>query len=221
MNSLVQDVLNASMVFMDVELMNKPDARSKLAEAANGEVIGVDLGLSLTLGGAPEPSRRFVLQRERISLEVTPGRSSVAMEYSPRDFTQIAEIVTSAIENTEFEGQQLSAYGYNMMLVIDPNLGTSAVEHLGKYLFASTKFGREGWERAGGLGILYFSDGDRRWTFNVEPRPRDDVESNKLFMSMNLHLTRTVMPAEGAIVDTFTEMLDEAVRFTEQLTVGR
>ncbi len=224
MNSLIQDVLNASMVFVGVELMNKPDARDNLMKVANTEVMeAAEIGFPVSAsGGIPTPIHRFALQRDRISLDIAPARSSVTKEYlsqtsPPEDIDQLAKIVACAIDNTEFEEQQLSAYGYNMVIVFSPDLEEPAVQHLGKHLFNPYHFGREEWERIGGLGTLYFSDGDRRWTFNIEPRPREDFESNKLYMSVNLHVPDSELPDENVIKDGFNEVLEEAKRLTKQL----
>ena len=83
---------------------------------------------------------------------------------------------------------------------------------------ASRHFGREDWRLAGGLGTLYFTDGDRRWTLNVEPRPRDDIRSNKLFMSVNLNVPGGEMPAGLEIIEsTFRDVLDGVEYFAGQL----
>ena len=223
MNSLIQDVLNASMAFVGVELMNKPNAQDNLMKAANVEVMEAEIGFSVNApGGMPTPVHRFVLQRDRISLDIASARSSVTKEYlsqtSPsEDIAHLAKIVACAIDNTEFEEQQLNAYGYNMMIVFSPDLDEPVAHHLGHHLFASYPFGREDWERIGGLGTLYFSDSARRWTFHIESRPRGDFESKRLHMSINLHVPDSKLPDEDAIKDGFNEVLEEANRLMNQL----
>ena len=218
MNSLVQEILNASMVFAGIELMTGPNARDALARVANTEVIGTDVGFSVTAGGAPQPSRRLILQRDRISLDISSARSAVSMEYPPRDFSLLSEVINCAIENTRFEGQHLTAHGYNLMLLLEPELTQPAAEYIGNHLFASRHFGRENWRLAGGLGTLYFIDGTRRWALNVEPRPRDDMQSNRLFMSVNLHVPGREMPdGLDTIETTFKDVLDGLEHFAGQL----
>ena len=221
MNSLIQDVLNASMAFVGVELMNKPDARDNLMKAANAEVMETEIGLSAP-GGMPTPVHRFVLQRDRISLDIASAISSVTKEYlsqtsSSEDIAHLAKIVACAIDNTEFGEQKLDAYGYNMVIVFSPDLDDPVAHHLGHHLFASYPFGREDWERIGGLGTLYFSDSARRWTFNIESRPREDFESKRLYMSVNLYVPDSELPDENAIKDGFNEVLEEANRLMNQL----
>ena len=216
MPSLVQDLLNASIVFLGIELMNKPQAGESLRAATDAEVVGSEVGFSVSASGAPESARRFILPRDRISLDITSGRSSVTMEYPPDDFAQLAKVIACAIDNTE-EGQRPAAFGYNMILVLDSELTEPAVKLLGNRLITSQSLGRESWDRIGGLGAIYFQDGLRRWTFNVEPRPREDLESKKLFMSVNLHLPNEELPAEQVVVETFSEMLNEARSLANQI----
>ena len=216
MDSLVQDVLNANIVFIGIELMNKPEAGESLRAATDAEVVGSEVGLSVSPSGAPESARRFILSRDRISLDIMSGRSSVTMEYPPNDFAQLAKVIACAIDNTE-EGQQPTAHGYNMILVLDPELTEPAVKLLGRRLITPQSLGRGSWSRIGGLGALYFRDGLRRWTFNIEPRPRDDLESKKLFMSINLHLPNGELPTERVAADTFSEMLNEAISLANQI----
>ena len=219
MDPLVQDVLNVNIVFLNMELLNTPDAARNLENAANGDVLGLDIGLSVTAGGAPEPTRRIVLQRDRISIEVAPARSSVGAEFPQDKFVRLAEIVDCALENTVLEGRE-ATYGYNMTLVATPDLEESAVKSLGDRLFSSNHFVQEHWERVGGLGTMYFWDGSRRWTFTIEPRPRDDAESKRFFMSINLHLINMNLPSKDDVAATFNEMVDEAARFVNQLITG-
>ena len=219
MDALVPDVLNASIVFLGMELMNTPEASRNLENAVNGDVLGMDVGIAVTAGGAPEPSRRIVLPRDRIAIEIASARSSVVAEYPQPDFIRMAGIVACALENTEIEEQQ-ATFGYNMTLVLSPELEGTAVKHIGDHLFSATSFGREDWQRVGGLGTLYFLDGHRRWTFSIEPRPRDDAQSKRFFMSINLHQSNVNLPSESDVVNTFVEMLTEAGQFMDQLVSG-
>ncbi|MXY45934.1 MAG: hypothetical protein F4Y44_02900 [Chloroflexi bacterium] len=225
MDSLIQDVLNANVVFVGVELMNRPDARDNLIKAVNAEVMNAEVGFAINAsGGAPTPSHRFVIPRYRISLDITSTRSSITKEYlsqtSPsEDLEQLSNVASSAICNTIVEGQQLVAYGYNMAIVFSPDLSEPAIQHLGKRLYApqAHTFGREDWDFTGGLGTLYFSDGNRRWTFNMEPRPREDFGSKRLYISINLHVDEQELPDENAIKCSFEEVLNEANRLMKQL----
>ena len=216
-NSLIQDILNASIVFAGVELMNRQDAQSALGGVANTEVVGMDVGFSVTAGGTPEPTRRLTLQRDRISLDIASTRSTVSMEYPPRDFSLLSRVICCAVESTNLQGQELTAHGYNMTLVLAPELTRPAVEYIGDHLFESRNFGRDEWELAGGLGTLYFDEGDRRWTFNIEPRPRNDMRSRKLFMSVNLHVLGDNMPTDHDVIGgTFREVLSAVEYFASQ-----
>ncbi len=220
MDSLVQDVLNASMVFAGIELMNRPDARDKLESAAGTEVVGLDVGFSVADGGAPEPSRRLVLQRDRISLDLSSTRSSVAIEYPNRDFVQLAKVVDIALSNTD-SGQQLGPYGYNMALVLNTGLDEPAVSFLGNSLFHTQLFQQPQWNRVGGYGTQIFTDGSRQWTFRVEPRPINDNNSRRLFMAINVHIDDAGRPTEEEIRRGFIEILSNAEQFVSQLLSTR
>ena len=225
MESGVPDILNVSVVFAGVELMNMPDARGNLSSALNdAEILTEEVGFSLpVVEGAPSAARRYVLERDRISIEVTTGRSSIQKDYpSPTtpsdDFDRLAEIVTHALINTDFEEQELSAYGYNMVIVFNPDWQQPAIQYLGEHLFSPTAYIKDGWQREGGYGSLLFTDDQkRRWTFLLEPRPRNNTTSKRLYIAVNLHIPDTEPPNQESISGALDESLRNSTDFVEQL----
>ena len=221
------DVLNVSIVFLGVALMNKSDARQGLAEATRADVVQVETGISINAMGSmpvapPELTRRYVLNRDRINVETSPTRSSVTKEYvsqsSPsEDFVRLAQVFAIARENTAMQGQQLTAYGYNMTIVFTPEMARPAAAFLGDHLFVSQGLVPEEWGLMGGLGSLYFYDGSRRWTFNIESRPRDDYQSRRFFMSVNVHVEADGLPSDDEVAQSFDEMLHESEEFMRKL----
>ena len=226
METIGTDVLSASVVFVGITLMNQPDSQHNLAELTGSDVVQVETGISInpmvSAPSAPELAHRYALHRDRIYVDTSPARSSVIKEYvsqtSPaEDFAKLADVVTCARENTEMQGQKLTAYGYNMTIVFAPDWTQSAIDYLGKHLFASDHLIPETWDSIGGLGTLYFWDGGRRWTFNIEPRPRDDHQSNKFFMSVNVHVESGDFPENDAVALELEGALRESTEFMRRL----
>ena len=226
MESIVSDVLSASVVFVGITLMDKPDAQRNLAEVMRSDVVQVETGISINpVGGVPnrpELAHRYALDRDRIYVETSPARSSVTKEYVSQtapfeDFARLAQVVTCARDNTRLQSQQLRAYGYNMTVVFGPDWTQSASAYLGEHLFASHQLVPATWEAIGGLGTLYFWDGSRRWTFNIEPRPRDDHQSSSFFLSINVHIESDDFPETDAITQAFNDVLNESSAFVGRL----
>ena len=230
MASVIEDILSADLIFLGVGLIDSPESFEHFKvlldteiQAEVGILAGMGGGGAAGIGTVPETAHRFLLNRDRIMLDILPNaRSSITRQYpsnadDSNDFARLAEVVARAFDCTNLSNQRLTAFGYNLRYVLVPDLEESAVSYLGKRLFDAQSLGKRDWEPYGGMGSILFQDGARRWTFNVEPRPRDNYESRKLFLHLNLHIDNSVRPSEEEIRDTFTEMREEVEHFVSRL----
>ena len=101
---------------------------------------------------------------------------------------------------------------------IDPGWENPTIEYLGRHVFSAGLFARDDWGQTGGYGSLMYADpSGRRWTFVLEPRPRDDHESRKLYMTVNLHISSSDLPGLESITSALNESLDRSVYVVDQL----
>ena len=230
MESSLEDVLRADIVFVGLGLIDTPVALERFQSSLNNVDLQAEIGRVTnvsgpigSIGDLPDTAYKFTLIRDRITLEILPKvRASIAKEYpsvveGATDFERLAEVITRGIESNDSDIGKSNSFGYNMRLVFSPDLSNSATFHLGNSLFGSQSLGNEGWKLVGGMGTLIFEDGARRWTVNVEPRPRDDDSSRKLYLHLNLHFEDSELPTYEDIIATFDEIKTEAERFVAGL----
>ena len=225
MGSSLEDILRADMVFVGLSLVDSSDAFERFKASLNNVDIQAEIGRVANVSGPmsdiselPDTAYKFTLIRDRITLEILPSvRATIAKEYLSiteglNDLERLARVIACAIDSTDLDVGALYTFGYNMRLAFAPDLTQPAAYHLGNNLFGSQPLGREGWSLDGGMGTLIFQDGVRRWTVNIEPRPRDDYSSKKLYVHLNLQLHDSELPAYENIVSAFDEMKTEAER---------
>ena len=92
------------------------------------------------------------------------------------------------------------------------------MQYLADHLFSTDSFSMDDWRNTGGYGSLIFTDDhQRKWTFLLEPRPRDDVASRKLYMTVNQHLAGATPPVQDFIDSALNESLQRSTYLVEQL----
>ena len=226
MTTVAPDILSASIVFAGAELLNKSGASESLANAVNAGIVTEEVGIPLPSGaGAPPSVRRYTLQRDRISVEAFPGRTSIQRDFPSNppsdDFARLAQVTESVLSNTDFTQQGVNAHGYNMIMEFDPGWNRPTIEYLGEHMFSPSPFSRDDWKHTGGYGSLVFEDNSgHRWTFLMEPRPRDNAESRKLYLKVNLHVPEPGLPELDSIESALNESLKRSVYLVEQLLLA-
>ena len=218
MDSMVQDVLRADLVLIGVSLLRSPEEFERFKDAVNSDVqLGHGFVADIQ-SGLTEPDRTFTLNRERVIVNASQTRSSVAKEYPSEknpsdDFGRLAEVAAHAITHSSLEGQEPRAFGFNAQLVIAPTQDEPAIRYIGTRLFGPSFPTKEGWELVGGSGQLIFADAARRWTITLQPRPNDDPSSRRVNLSLNLHVSEPRLPTEAEIKESLNEIWDEARGF--------
>ena len=219
MPATVQDVLKINIVLVGIVLLNNPNETKEFSDAVNTEVITSGVGLSFGMPSRPpEPGRTLELQRDRISLELMPGRAAIEKAYAsgPHDLDRLTEVVGLAVRHTDLKGNVPTAFGYNIELVYDQVSGHPALDYLGTRLFGENAPYVPGWNLVGGAGRFVFDSKAGRWSIRVEPRFNDE-ESSRVFLSLNLHKGENRFPDNPEIRNTFAEVWEKAHIFVSCL----
>ena len=215
----VQDVLKANIVLLGVELLTSgPEELDAFRDAVDTEV---GIAPNLVLGGPLpniEASGTLTLNRDRIVVEISPSRSTIAREYpSFEDLGRLAEVAGYAIAETDLGDRRPRAFGYNIELVYDQDSGLPAVRYLADRLFAAEISSNEGWQLIGGAGRLVFEDENGKpRNITIEPR-FDDRAPTKISMILNVHENEQRLPAEDEIKNSLEETWRQAHEFVNRL----
>ena len=170
------------MVLVGIRLVNTPTELAAFRESVGAEVATVEAGI-----GTEVVNSTHSLNRERIKITGTPDRSVIVREYPAEgDLARLAQVAAIAIANTDLEGQELRAFGYNIELIYEPPPGERAIHYLLNRLFMPDLLRDQGMQLFGGAGRLFFEKDGRNWQAVLEPRFREE-DTTKIFASLNLH----------------------------------
>ena len=214
----VQDVLKVNIVLIGAGLLRQEKEFNTFRNAVGTEVTipsaGMLVGPSMA---APEPSVALALNKDRITLELSPSRSTVNREYPLRDdLARMAEVAGLAVSATEVNGTDPQAFGYNIELVFDQTSDKPAIEYLSDRLFRKDLATSLGWQPAGGAAQLFFRDQDSRWSLALQPRFQDE-DSGRVFMSANRHFSEPRWPDTEEVRESLEDLWDQAHEFIQQL----
>ncbi len=218
----IQDVLKADLVLVGVELLKSSPEVDRFRQSLGADFrVGTGLATNES-SGETHPMRSFALQRDRITLNSLQDRSMVVKEYpslaSPQtEWDRMAEVTTYAIESTDESNRKPRAFGYNCEWIFEITDDQTAASFLGSRLLGRDIPARETWGLIGGAGTLMFSDGNRRWTLQAQPRPNGDPESKRIFLGLNLHIDEPRTPTLDEIRSSLAETWDAAEDFMARL----
>ena len=217
MAATLQDVVSANLVLVGVGLLNEPAEVEQFRNVLDLD-LRVEVGLVTNVSsGLTESSRTIMLNRERIALNLSSSRSSIACEYPEQSsLARLAQVAVLAIGNANLSGQIPQSFGYNIEMVFNQDTGQSAIYYLGERLFDYRLLKKDGWDLLGGRGQLIFRDAIGQWTVTVEPRFGDEATS-RVFLSLNLHKNEQRLPEEDEIRGSLEEIWREALAFMERL----
>lgn len=218
MATTIQDVVSVNFVLVEFQLLRTPQDIEEFKNAVGVDVEVAGMGLFANIPtGRTEPGYALSLRRDRISLELSPPRSTIGMEYPTREgLARLANVAWQAIANTSIESDTPQAFGFNVEMVFNQDSGEPASRYLSDRLFSSQQLGSEGWELVGGSGKFIFNDGGIRWTFDVEPRFNDENES-RVFLRVNLHKSENRLPDKEEIQSSLEKAWDEISGFVDRL----
>ena len=214
----IQDVVRANLVLVGCRLLGQPEEFDEFRQAIKADVQMAQAGLIANIAsGMAEPGQTLALQRDRITIELSPSRSIISREYPSRDdLRRLAEVSAQAISHTSLEGSQPRAFGFNIDIVFEQDSEETAFAYLSRQLFGAESLGNEDWQLVGAAGRLIFDDNGRHWTINLEPRFHEEHEK-RVFLSGNLHLSDRPLPNEDEIVSYLEEAWDETHQFVRHL----
>ena len=222
MENHIVDIISVDLVLVGVSLINQSKELDAFIDQVEAESISTTVGISPDVSGAlPAPPTTHELLRDRIKLTTSPDRTTILKEFPSlihleEDLRRLTDVVLCAIRNTDLTEQQLRAYGYNMQLVFDPGIEESASSYIGRCLFG----GQFNWQLLGGAGQLFFSDEGRRWAFGIQPRPSNDMNTKRIYLSVNLHFEEKQIPQSSQIISSLEELKGKALDFMTQLHGG-
>ncbi len=208
----IEDVLQANLILVGVNLINTPDEITAFRKDVGTEVMSAETSL-----GTEVIDHTHTLNRDRITVMGTPERSVIARVYPMEsDLERLAQVAGMAIANTDLDGQELQAFGYNIELVYEPDSKERAIEYLADRLFMPRLLQDEGWRLFGGAGRMFFEKDGRFWQARLESRRNDDT-TTRIFASLNLHRAEADLPTEADIRDSLKLLWVEAHNLVTQL----
>ena len=135
MEDAIADILRMDVVLVGLSLLGQERERAAFAQRVDTDVTFAEIAQGPP-GGTPTPFQTAVtLQRDRIAVVTSQDRTVVIREYPsisnlPGDTSRLAQIVRYALDNSDTREQQITAFGFNMQIVLAPGLEETA----GRYI---------------------------------------------------------------------------------------
>ena len=210
MSISVEDVLKINMVLLGVELLADDSAQSQFTRAVGTEAT---LGTIMqgTFPATPLPSdiatgRSIALERDRITIALTPDRAVIERQYPEYDSLQrLSEVIDLTLQSTRSTGISPRAFGYNAELVYSQTSEMNAEQYLATRLFPRSQISHPGWELVGAASRLIFQDSVSRWTVNLDKRVNDPTGKN-VFLGLNLHKPDSRFPEQPEILQALQDL---------------
>ena len=214
MSARIEDVLKINLVLVGIRLLSQPGERAAFDKSVGTEVTEVPgLGVMINIPtGTPkvESSPALTLNRDRITLELIPDRSTITREYPSEDsLNRLVEVASHAIEQSNLGAQHLRAFGFNIEAVYQLTSGETASQFIVNRVFVANLLHAAGYQLIGGSPRLYLRRDGQIWNVNVEPR-FGDPNSNRVFASLNLHRDENRIPSRSVINDSLKKVWAEA-----------
>ena len=209
----VIDLLAFDFTIVGVELLNRDQEISEFGDTVDELTVS-----SIRLpDGTVGTGKRLRIDKNRIYIDLTPGRSRVRQEYpSEADIPTLSELTYRAIQHTRRPLDTARAHGYNIELTYDQDTGPSAFSYIAQRVF-NKDTAISDWRLVGANGTMRFEDSDGTTrNITIEPRFRDE-SSQRLFLSFNLHMDLPNIPEVSEIRSRFTQALRESRAFLERI----
>ena len=222
MSSQISEILSMNLVLVNCLLFNDENEIEAFTRDENAEVQA-SIGFLGPPGATGAPIEKVVeLERDRISIQVIPGRTTISKGFPSfpdveNDILRICDVTDNAIQSSTLENNTPTAFGFNIQLVADNDSDEVASSYIGNRLFGGWSNGND-WQVEGGTGQLIFRDDrQRRWSFNLQPRPANDMSTKRVYLATNLHLDEDRVPNLDEIKASYDEMIERISAFLTQL----
>lgn len=213
--------LSTNLVLVGIDLLTQPEETEQFAKLADLE-LKIDIGRTINVAsGQTEQSRKFTSELDRIVLETSPSRATIARQYPERaDLARFSKVIGAAIACSDLQSTVPRAFGYNIEMTFDQDSGTPALAYLGTHFFGHLSLGNPDWNFVGATARTVFSDPSGQWTISAEPRFGDSAQE-RVFLNLNLHKAEQRIPSEQEIEDCLNMIWDECLAFMDRLDARR
>lgn len=205
----LREIINFSLVILNLELLTSDDQVRDFRNALDGDVRpggGVSIDAAT---GRTQQARTLHLDRDRININLSPSRSSITREFPSvdnltADAERFAHIVDSALTPRHSLEHARFDFGYNAEMVFDQDHSPTALEFLGQQLLRTERIALPNRRFVGGACRLIIADALGQWTYNLEPR-FDDLRTSRLFINVNLHNAERPLPQSAQIAEAILQ----------------
>ena len=217
----IEDTLSISLVFPGITLLSNAEEVASFQRAVSTEVVPQDLVLS-HIGIDPHSSavsgKLLQLPRDRINIESSVSRSSIARDYPSREgLPQYCEIVRRIIaETAAFPSSPDIQFGVNVSLVFNQDSDTTAASYIGNRVFGSQLRDLYGAALIGGSAKFSVSTDDGLLNFTLEPR-RNAADTSRVFLQLNHHFNNKKFPLDDELDELIMYNWDLAHSFISDL----
>lgn len=215
MISGLEDVLAVNLTLVGVRLLDSPESKVAFERIVNTSVVDdvATTGLALRIPGQQDielAPAKFRMPKERVTLDLAPGRSIVAREYpQEEDLDKFAGIIRNAFDKSDTDRQQLQAYGFNIEAVYNLDQGKTALEFLATQIFAKDIFPEGEYTVIGGAPQIQVLHKGGLWNINIQPR-MGKSDSDKIFIALNKHCTQSKLPSPFEIRNSLADIWTQA-----------
>ena len=212
MTARLEDVLKTNVVLVGIRLLSTLPERDAFRRVVETDVSEVAPSIQLGISAGPTQLElglsTLVLDRDRITLELTPDRSTISREYPSKEgLERMAEVVGHAIDLSNPGRQQLRAFGFNVEVIYVLGDEDTAYQYIAARLLAPDLF--RNYFLRGGAARFHLVREDQTWNLNIEPRFSDPA-TNKVFVSLNLHFDSPTMPSKSLIRESLQKVWAQA-----------
>ncbi len=217
------EILRLRATFFDLRLLRDRHELKQFEEQTDTEVApvshGVILGMPrnpLETPGMPEAGREIVLERDRITMDLSFPRSSITKDYPGDDVGSFAGTLHKVLSCSD-DAQEGKDARFDYRIEAVCQLEQPAVVFLAKRLFPPTLGTLD--VRAGS-GTLAMNDSTgRTWQVALEPR-FNDSSSNKLFLELTLAFESAPLPSNEELMNHLVDLREQLEEIVKSLQGG-
>ena len=209
-------VLSTSFVVVGVKLLSEPEQAQEFGRRADaGEIL-------ISAAASPvEVARTIRLDQVRMEVMTSENRTMVKKEYpsSLEDVSRLVNAIEVALNASELQEQApVTALGYNIEVVYEPNAPDPVSDYIGRRMFSKVSscfIGKDGWKLRGVSGAVAFEgENGERYNLTIEPRLRE-LDSPRAFLSINHHVPSNTLPSIKEIQVLLEDVWNTADRFID------
>jgi hypothetical protein len=208
----LREIVNFSLVIVNLELLNSDDAMRGFQNAVDADIRhggGVSIDAAT---GQTQQARILHLDRDRINLNLSSARSSVTRDFPVVDNLaaeagRFAQVVNYAlIAGNSLNGARHD-FGYNAEMVFDQNYNPTAFEFIGERLLRRERVAPPNRQFLGGACRMVVLDEMGQWTYNFEPR-FNDPQTPRVFINVNLHNAQRPLPRGTQVAEAIVRIVE-------------